>query len=84
MITSCVVSAYKGQEILEIQQKQYIDFVENQEEIEAKISRLIEVYYSSKFGSVEEVSKFQSHIKPTELVIQRALLQLTLLKNHLN
>lgn len=68
---SCVASAYKGQDIIDIQQKQYTHFENNLSEIEATICKAVESYYNKNVAELNVPIDVAVHVKPTELVFQR-------------
>lgn len=70
-IISCVASAYKGQEIIEIQQRQYSDFEGRSAEIESQICKAVELYYKENIAKPDSPAHVMAHVKPTELVFQR-------------
>ncbi len=63
----CVASAYKQQDILEVQREAYLDYIKNKSTYEIEIDKLI----NKHFASFIDETHIKNSITPKEIVFDR-------------
>lgn len=66
---TCVASAYKGQEIEEIQRREYMEYRKDRAALGCAVEDALYQYCESR--GITETEKITACLKPTELIFQR-------------